>query len=175
MPQGNGLSAALLAIPPALAVALLIACAGQKGATEQQLAAARQVAGEGATLYQDHCAECHGARGEGQPGVPRVMGPRALPVKVKEKPPDTSQMNDPAKRERLQRSGAIGAGAELRMRFNTAADIFKYATEEHPGISNPVADEEMWGVLTFMLHAHGLKIPPGGITEQNAATIKNEL
>lgn len=172
MAQGRGFSIAALAIGSGLAVALL-ACAGQKGATEQQLAAARAKSADGATLYKEHCAECHGQRGEGQPGVPRVMGPGALAVKVKEKPPDATQMNDPAQRERLQRA-APGGGKELRIRFNTAADIYKYMTDDHPGISNPVPDDQMYVVLSFMLDAHGLKVPQGGLTEANAASVKNE-
>lgn len=174
MPQRYGLTRVGLAIPLALAVALPLACAGQRGATEQQLAAARQKFSEGATLYKEHCAECHGERGEGQPGVPRVMGPGALPVKVKEKAPDMSQMSNAAAREQLERNAVPGGGRELRMRFNTAADIYKYMIDQHPGMANPVPDEQLWTVLAFMLDAHGLAIPQGGLTAQNAATVKNE-
>lgn len=174
MSERQGLTSIALAIGLGAVVVVPLACAGQKGATEQQLAAARQKSGEGSTLYKEHCAECHGQRGEGQPGVPHVMGPSALPVKVKQKAPDSSQMNDPAMRDRIQRTAVPGGGQEMRIRFNTAADIFKYMTEDHPGLSNPVSDDQMWQVLTFMLDAHGLKVPPGGLTADNAASVKNE-
>lgn len=167
-------SLAVLAISVGFGICVPFGCAEQKGATEMQLDAARKVAPDGAKLYKDSCAECHGARGEGQAGIPRVMGSRALPVKVKEKPPELSTMSDPAARERLQQTRASGP-RELRRRFNTAADIHKYMMDDHPGLSTAVDSDQMWQILTFMLDAHGLKIPPGGLKDDNAASVKNEI
>ena len=53
MTQRFGSITVALAIPLALAIALPVGCAGQKGATEAQLAAARGFSAEGATLYGD--------------------------------------------------------------------------------------------------------------------------
>ena len=36
--------------------------------------------GDGAALYRQLCARCHGARGEGVGGLGRPLGGRALPV-----------------------------------------------------------------------------------------------
>jgi len=42
-------------------------------------AAAAPAAGLGAGLYDDHCAQCHGAQGEGVPGIyPRLAGNRSV-------------------------------------------------------------------------------------------------
>jgi mono/diheme cytochrome c family protein len=151
------------------------ACGSQKGATQQQLEQARARVPNGAQIFQRSCVECHGQRGEGGPGVPTIMGGSALPVKVKEKRDTTSAVSsgDQSAIERQRRQAAVGE-KELRMRFNTAADIYKYLSEEHPILSPPLSEEEWWSALTFVLDAHGVQIPQGGLTAQNAASVKNE-
>jgi mono/diheme cytochrome c family protein len=156
-------------------IVMILACSGQRGATEQQIAAAQQKMPSAAQLYEQSCTECHGKRGEGGPGTPPIMGPGALPVKLKEKRSmgaTGAASSDPTMRERQQQE-ARGGPKELRMRFNTAADIFQFIQEEHPSLSSPLTDEELYAVLSFVLDAHGLPIPQGGVTAQNAASVKN--
>jgi mono/diheme cytochrome c family protein len=157
------------------ALVLAGACSSQKGATQQQLAAAQTKMPAGAEVYKAACAECHGANGEGGPGAPGLMGPNDLPVKVREKK-QKLDFSDPAMREKAQREAAAGGPKELRMRFNTAADIYKYAEQEHGPLSTgQISEEEWWSVLSFVLAVKGWSVPDGGLNAGNAASVPNNL
>jgi hypothetical protein len=40
---------------------------------------------------------------------------------------------------------------------------------EKPGSLQP---EEYWAIINFMLIAHGVYVPPGGVSAQNARSVK---
>jgi hypothetical protein len=153
------------------AVALL-ACAAKRGVSNDALAAAQKRSPQGAELYQEICAECHGPRGEGGPGTPRIMGPSALPIRVEEKVDRQRMAEDEIARERARRSN-IGGPKELRMRFKTAADIQRFMVEKHPALHVELTDEDYWPVLSYILDAHGVSIPAGGLTAKNAGSVPN--
>src|SRR5690348_5553820 len=101
------------------ALALAGACAGrQRGATPENLARAQGAAPNGLALFKNHCAGCHGQRGEGVGRAPRILGPGALP-----KYPAEQNLNaDPAAGDpellRL-RAQTRPAGAPSRDPFNS--------------------------------------------------------
>src|SRR5688572_15153758 len=61
-----------------------VACSGggasQPGASDANLAKAKQIAAPGAEVYERECAGCHGKRGEGLSSSPGVMGSGTLPL-----------------------------------------------------------------------------------------------
>ena len=68
-----GLALALLSSPAGCA-------GGQLGAGSEDLSAARAAFSEGASVFAQQCAGCHGGRGEGTERAPSVIGIGALPV-----------------------------------------------------------------------------------------------
>jgi len=159
----------------ALAVPALAAACGatQLGATDANLATARAGSTRGADLYAAHCAGCHGERGEGTGRAPSVIGVGALPVY----PSDHSRaansaFSDPQSQE--EESRARPAGAPSREPFRTAADLERYLAAEMPLPKEKVGTltkDEYWSVVTFMLLAHGVAVPEGGVTPANAASV----
>ena len=151
------------------------ACAGrQRGATPENLATAQSAVPNGLALFKRHCAGCHGQRGEGLGRAPRILGAGALP-----KYPAEQNINaDPAAGDpellRL-RAQTRPAGAPSRDPFNSAEDLFQFVSKnmprapEKPGSLQP---EEYWAIINFMLVAHGIDVPPGGVSTQNASSVK---
>jgi mono/diheme cytochrome c family protein len=151
------------------------ACAGrQRGAMPENLAKAQSAIPNGLALFKSHCAGCHGQRGEGLGGAPRILGPGALP-----KYPAEQNLNaDPAAGDpellRL-RAQTRPAGAPSRDPFSSAEDLYSYVSKnmprdpEKPGSLQP---EEYWAIINFMLIAHGIDVPPGGVSAQNASSVK---
>jgi mono/diheme cytochrome c family protein len=151
------------------------ACAGrQRGATPQNLAKAQSAVPNGLALFKNHCAGCHGQRGESLGRAPRILGPGALP-----KYPAEQNLNaDPAAGDpellRL-RAQTRPAGAPSRDPFSSAEDLFQFVSKnmprapEKPGSLRP---EEYWAIINFMLIAHGIDVPPGGVSAQNAISVK---
>jgi len=155
----------------------LAGCAGQRGATQQAMARARTSQAEGSKVYSENCTICHGDVGQGGPGAPPVMGGSALPVKVRIRRDHKidSLKADDARRKQYEDSKVAGSGErEQRMRFRTAQDIFVFVTEKHPPMSASLDPEQYWSVLSFVLDAHGLKVPAGGLNEKNAVSVENE-
>jgi len=87
----------------------------------------------GQTLYAAHCADCHGAGGEGTKDGPAVVGKGALP------------MNPPS-------------GARMReSEFRTALDVAQFVVKNMPGDdAGSLEAEEYWAILAFALHANGV-------------------
>lgn len=173
-------SAVRLTLPLAgiMVAVVSVGCAGPRGATQQALARARANEAEGAKVYVDNCQICHGDIGQGGPGAPAIMGGSALPVRLRAKRSAVSriQNQDPNSPERkaYEESLVPGSGErEQRMRFRNAKDIFTFLTEKHPPMSASLEPEQYWAVLTFVLDAHGTKIPPGGLNEKNAESVAN--
>jgi mono/diheme cytochrome c family protein len=156
-------------------VALGVACASTpRGATEANFASARSSAPEGWAAYKQRCAGCHGERGESVTSAPRVMGAGALP----EYPRERKHNADPAAGDpellRLQ-AQSRPAGAPWRDPFRTAQDVYNYVSEKMPlpaDRAGSLSEEEYWSIINFMLLAHGVAVPPEGVTAANASSVK---
>jgi mono/diheme cytochrome c family protein len=159
-----------------ISVAIGAACsATQYGATDAGLAKARTISPKGAKLFQQQCAQCHGERGESATSsAPRVMGEGALP----ELPRPRNVNADPAAgdRESLRLEARTRpAGAPWRDPFRTAKDVHRYVNEHMPPSEEArkaLSADDYWAIVNFVLSAHGVELPPGGVTEQNAGAVK---
>lgn len=129
-----------------LALGALGACAGATpGATAPELQAAEKIAPAGARVYAAECASCHGDRGQGEGAAPPVMGAGALP-----------------------RQGGH------RPEFQSAADLFGYVKSAMPlpkKRAGSLSEEQYWAVTTYMAAASGKKVPEGGLSAENAASV----
>jgi hypothetical protein len=102
------------------------------------------------------------------------MGPGALP----ELPSEPNINADPAAGdpELLRfRARTRPAGAPWRDPFRTAEDVFRFVSTNMPQPAEKAGSlrpEEYWAIVNFMLVAHGVDVPPSGITEQNASSVK---
>lgn len=155
---------------------LATACGSQRGATQQALAQAKTSQAEGAQVYSENCQICHGDTGQGGPGAPPVMGGSALPVKIRKRSDSRMDREKPGsvRREAYDQSLVAGSGErEQRMRFRNAKDIFTYVTEKHPPMNASLEPAQYWSVLSYVLDAHGLKLPAGGLNEKNAESVPN--
>ncbi len=106
---------------------------------------ARASTPQGATVFEQECAVCHGKRGQGSASVPPVMG-----------------------------GGALARNSEDRPAFASAADVFAYVKREMPLPKNragTLSDAEYWSVTDFMLRAHGVELPARGLTPANASNV----
>jgi mono/diheme cytochrome c family protein len=126
------------------AVAAATACSSRPAPTSFAEQAAR-----GGQLYAAHCAECHGAGGEGDEG-PRVVGlaQGALPLE----PP-------PGRKHR-------------KTRFVTVADVAAFVVANMPpkrGGSLPTDD--YLAILAFDLQANGIDLGAQLLTMANASTL----
>jgi mono/diheme cytochrome c family protein len=157
------------------ALQLLAGCAGkQRGASPANMGKAQLAVPNGSALFQANCASCHGDRGQSVGRPPRIMGPGALP----ELPSEQNINADPAAGdpELLRfRARARPAGAPWRDPFRTAEDVFRFVSTNMPQPAEKAGSlrpEEYWAIVNFMLVAHGVDVPPSGITEQNASSVK---
>jgi cytochrome c len=102
---------------------------------------------QGAELFAMHCAECHGAAGEGSDKAPAVVGPRALPVN----PPE---------------------GAKLRKNpFYTAADLYQLIKVHMPNDApGTLTDDEYAAIVAFVLKANGIDLMNRRVDPGNAAS-----
>jgi hypothetical protein len=155
-----------------VALASLSACrATRVGATDADLARGHERAAKGATSYSTECAGCHGRRGEGRAGAPAILGLAALP----EFPHNDSvasgfSFQDPQELQIQQQTRSIRP--PMRGPFRTAHDLYDYMTVH-------VADERIhtwrpddsWAVVTFMMAAHGCRVPQEGIHADNAPSV----
>jgi mono/diheme cytochrome c family protein len=154
---------------------LAAGCAGrQRGALPENLSKARDAAPSGFALFKASCAGCHGQRGESVGRAPRILGPGALP----EYPPEQNVNADPAAGDpellRL-RAQTRPAGAPWRDRFRTAEDLHRYVSKNMPRPAEKAGSlpsDDYWAIVNFMLIAHGVEVPPGGVNSQNASSVK---
>jgi mono/diheme cytochrome c family protein len=157
------------------AVALGVACASTpRGATDANMAKARSGSPTGSALFERHCAGCHGERGESMSRAPRIMGAGALP----EYPPEQNLNADPASGDpellRL-RAQTRPAGAPWRDPFRTAQDLYGYVSKKMPlpeKQAGSLSPEQYWAIVNFILLAHGVQVPPEGVTAGNASSVK---
>jgi mono/diheme cytochrome c family protein len=109
----------------------------------------REQVAAGQQLYGAHCAECHGASGEGVK-APRVVGldQGALPL-------------DPP------------AGSKYRKnQFKTVADIATFVVAHMPPNSpGSLKPEEYWSILAFDLKANGIDLGDKKLDAELAKTL----
>ncbi|HEY2514296.1 MAG TPA: cytochrome c [Polyangiaceae bacterium] len=134
----------------ALAIAGAAACGGPPAAspTGEGTTFAQQ-AGEGAKLYADKCASCHGANGEGG-DAPRVVGlsQGALPLN-----PSPSAK---------YRKGT----------FHTAADVAGFVVKAMPpDAPGSLSEAQYWAILAFDLKANGVDLGNKHLDATSAPTV----
>ena len=149
-----------------------VGCAStQTGATAEDLARAQGQATQGATIFTNECAKCHGQRGEGLASAPAVMGPGALP----EYPRNTGSGGDMTSLDpqliQIQ-AQSRPAGAASRDRFRNALDLYNYTARHMPKTkAEELKDGDYWAVVSYLLAAQGVSLPPRGMGPDNAASI----
>lgn len=162
----------------AIGAAIAVACAStQYGATEANLARARSASPTGAALFERECAACHGKRGESAGGAPRILGPGALPEYPRERNVNADPATGDPELLRLQ-AQSRPAGAPWRDPFRTAADLYAFVSKNMPlpaKRAGSLSDEDYWAIVNFMLLAHGVDVPPEGVTRANAGTVKLQV
>jgi cytochrome c len=102
---------------------------------------------EGGSVYKDHCASCHGTKGEGD-SAPAVVGVKALPL-------------------------APPAGARTRKgEFKSAADVEAFVKSAMP-IDAPgtLSDAQAFAVVAWELHESGTELGGVALDPSNAAQI----
>ncbi len=158
-----------------LALSVALACAATPpGASDADLAQANDRASVGAAAFEGTCAGCHGPRGEGLAGAPPIIGITGLP----RYPRDQSGVQLYQDPEQIQRQAQLRVpGASSRPEFVTALDLHNYlkvhmSTVQRPANVRDLTEEELWGVLEFMLIAHGSPVPQAGLSAENAASVQ---
>jgi cytochrome c len=149
-----------------------VGCAATNlGATPADLARAHDQSAQGATVFTNECASCHGQRGEGLGNASAILGPGALP----EYPRDTGGVGDPTITDPtlLQiQAQTRPAGAPWRDPFRNAQDLYSFTTTHLPkSRAANLKDADYWAVVNYMLAVQGVTPPPGGIGPANAASI----
>ncbi len=102
---------------------------------------------EGKSVYKDHCASCHGTKGEGD-SAPAIVGVKALPI-------------------------APPAGAKTRRsEFKNAADVEAFVKSAMP-IDAPgsLSDAQAFAVVAWELHHSGRDLGGVALDPSNAAQI----
>jgi hypothetical protein len=149
-----------------------LACASTKsGATPDDIARAHDQAAQGASVFTNECASCHGGRGEGLASAPGILGPGALP----EYPRDTGGVGDPTITDpqliQIQ-AQTRPAGAPWRDPLRNAQDLYTFTTTHLPkSRAANLKEGDYWAVVNFMLAVQGVSLPSGGIGPTNAASI----
>jgi mono/diheme cytochrome c family protein len=156
----------------ALSIAVLGGCSATPlGATDAGIAAAREKMPAGADVYQRECASCHGRRGEGLSAAPNIMGAGALPVYAR----DPSTLGATGSAASQEQDRMRPPGEQSRVPFRTAQDLYDFVSKWMPlpqarvGTLEPA---EYWAVVNFILVAHGVAVPAGGVTPENAKSIQ---
>ena len=155
----------------ALAAALLACAATPPGATDANLAKAKNQASRAAELFARECASCHGERGEGRARAPAIIGAGALPLYPRDSA-SSPAFTDPAQLQIQAQSRPPGVLS--RDPFRTAQDLYNYVSTHMPLPKERIGSlkpEEYWAIIDFVLTAHGTEVPPGGVTPSNAAGV----
>lgn len=129
---------ALLGLSVASSLALAVACATTGGSANgpgPETFTAQVALGQ--ATYGQHCADCHGAAGQGGAKAPRLVGLKdgALPLEP------------PADRK------------HRKTRFVTVMDVADFAVHNMPADKpGSLTPEAYWSVLAFDLHANGIDL-----------------
>lgn len=100
----------------------------------------------GVTLFAQHCAACHGSRGEGSRSAPGLIGEGTLPL-------------DPPPGARLR-----------RVRFQSAMDLGMFIKTNMPPNGNHLPPRDVACVLAYLLQQHG-RTPTQPISPATAGAI----
>jgi hypothetical protein len=153
---------------------LLFACSGgSPRASDADLAQAKSRASQGASLFEQACASCHGPRGEGLAGAPPIIGATALP----RYPRDQSGVQLYQDPQQIQRQAQLRVpGTPSRAEFVSALDLHTYlklhmTTVKKPAGAIDLSDSDLLAVVNFVLIAHGSDVPAGEISLENASTV----
>src|SRR5215510_3404328 len=101
------------------------------GATAEDVTRARGQAGQGANVFANDCAKCHGQRGEGLATAPPILGSGALP----EYPRNSGGAGDPTvyDPQMIQiQAQTRPAGAPWRDPFRNALDQYNFTSTHLP-------------------------------------------
>lgn len=149
-----------------------VACgAGALGATDADLARAREATSRGAEVFVKKCVRCHGRHGEGFTDAPPILGRGALPEYPRERPPTgVPGVQDPELQDVEQQTRRTGEGE--RYPFRTELDVYNFVST-HPRESRkgPARADDDWAVVTFLAAAQGAALPAEGLTPDNADSI----
>lgn len=160
---------------PLVSAAVVLSCASaQYGATDANLAQARNAVPAGAALFQQRCAGCHGERGESRTGAPPVLGEGALPEYPRARDLNTDPASGDPEALKLQ-AQSRPQGAPWRDPFRTAQNLYDFVSANMPPSEQQraqISASDYWAIINFMLLAHGVPVPPGGVTEANAGSVK---
>ena len=141
------------------------------GATDANLVKAKSQASQGASLFEQSCARCHGPKGEGLAGAaPPIIGPQALPRFPRDGGSNTVYQ-DPATMQRLAQQRVPGQPS--RPDFVSAQDLHRYLAVhlQELGIGSRPSSTDYWDIVSFMLIAHGSDVPASGISDSNGASV----
>lgn len=150
----------------------LPACAPtMQGAADADLARARDQASQGAGVFSQECARCHGQRGEGLAGASAILGGGALPEYPRDNSGSGSAMVTDPQQLQIQIQ-TRPAGAPWRDPFRNAQDLYDFTRVHLPKArANELKKDDYWAVVNFMLAVQGSQLPPGGIIAENATSI----
>lgn len=110
--------------------------------------ATTQVA-RGKQLFEQHCASCHGAAGQGTVKAPPLVGPDALPLT----PRPTAKLR--------------------KTEFHTAQDVALFVAHNMPANKpGSLTTEQYYDILAFDLKANGVDLDHKKLTPVTAAHIK---
>ena len=142
--QRYGLTRVTTIITAALAIA---SCATTSSAEKTK--ADKSQADEGAKLYGQHCASCHGDAGQGTNNAPPVVGKDALPLD----PPATATVR--------------------KTQFHTAQDVAEFVAKNMPANKpGSLTTDQYYDILAFDLKANGVDVSNMKIDPMTAAEIK---
>jgi cytochrome c len=118
-------------------------------ARAEKMKAAKSQADEGAKLYGEYCASCHGKAGQGTKNAPAAVGKNALPLD----PPATAKVR--------------------KTQFHTAQDVAEFVAKNMPAKKpGSLTTDQYYDILAFVLKANGVDVSNKKIDPTTAAEIK---
>jgi cytochrome c len=106
-------------------------------------------AAQGAKLFAEHCAKCHGDAGQGTKKAPPVVGKDALPL-------------DPRPTAKVRKT-----------QFHTAQDVAAFVATKMPANKpGSLIAEQYYAILAFDLKANGVDVSTKKIDPTTAAEMK---
>lgn len=142
--RGYGVTRFTIIVTAALAIASFATIA-----RAEKTKAGKSQADEGAKLYGEYCATCHGKAGQGTKNAPVVVGKNALPLD----PPATAKVR--------------------KTQFHTAQDVAEFVAKNMPAKKpGSLTTDQYYDILAFVLKANGVDVSNKKIDPTTAAEIK---